>query len=86
MPKIKTDKYELRRREVRAVMAAGQARANLSDEQLAVKIRKAKRTVQNRKRQPENFTLEELWELCDVLHLSNDDRVAILGGTSHAVT
>ena len=86
MPKIKADKMEMRRREVRAIVLAGQARENISDGQLALKMHRVKRTVQNRRREPELFTLEELWCLCDVLNLSYDDRATILGGKRDAAT
>lgn len=81
MPKLKVDKTEERCREVRAIILAGQARENVSDEKLAIKMLRTVKTVQNRRRDPGLYTLNELWAACDALKLNDKERAAILGGT-----
>ncbi|MCH5271610.1 MAG: hypothetical protein J1E83_12815 [Lachnospiraceae bacterium] len=80
MPKLKVPKDDKRRREVLAIMAAGQVRQGVSDNQLASRMCRTVRTLQNRRNNPDLFTLQELWAMCDALHLNANDRAAILGG------
>lgn len=67
MPKVRPNHTEEASRVVRACVSGNMALHNISEEQLAVKMGVTKRTVQNRRDEPRNYTLEELWVVARAL-------------------
>ena len=67
MPKVKPNPTEEASRIVRACISGNMELYNVSEEQMAVKMGVTKRTVQNRREEPRNYTLEELWALSRTL-------------------
>ena len=78
MPKLKGSDEEQKNRLTRAYIAKNMELYDLSDEQIAVKLRCTKRTFQNKKKRPETFTLGELRKLCIVIKLTDEEKSLIL--------
>lgn len=78
MPKLKESDEEQKNRLTRAYIAKNMKLYDLSDEQIAVKLRCTKRTFQNKKKRPETFTLGELRKLCIVIKLTDEEKSLIL--------
>lgn len=78
MPKLKESDEEQKNRLTRAYIAKNMELYDLSDEQIAVKLRCTKRTFQNKKKRPETFTLGELRKLCIVIKLTDEEKSLIL--------
>ena len=78
MPKLKESEEAQKDRITRAYIAKNMALYNMSDEEVAVKLRCTKRTFQNKKKRPETFTLGELWKLCSVIKLSDEEKAQII--------
>jgi hypothetical protein len=78
VPKLKESDEEQKNRLTRAYIAKNMELYDLSDEQIAVKLRCTKRTFQNKKKRPETFTLGELRKLCTVIKLSDEEKSLIL--------
>lgn len=70
MPKVKPSPTEEASRVVRACISGNMELYNVSEEQMAVRMGVTKRTVQNRREEPRNYTLEELWALARTLKLT----------------
>ncbi|MBS6956553.1 MAG: helix-turn-helix domain-containing protein [Enterocloster asparagiformis] len=69
MPKIKPLEIEARRRVVRACVASKRELNGWSDEQAAARCRVSTQTLRRRLERPEEFTLQELWDLGLVVYL-----------------
>lgn len=67
MPRLQPSQTEESRRTVRACMSSNMDLYNVSEDLLAAKMGVTKRTVQNRRDRPENYTLEELWAVAKTL-------------------
>ena len=78
MPKLKETEEQQKNRLTRAYIAKNMALYNLSDEQVAVKLRCTKRTFQNKKKRPETFTLGELRKLCATIKLKDEEKGLII--------
>ena len=78
MPKTRINKTEEKRRTVRAIIAKYMALANHDDAYLALKLQCTKQTLQNKKKRPETFRLDELWTLCEVLKVSEGEKIEML--------
>lgn len=78
MPKLKESPEQQKNRIVRAYIAKNMQLYNLSDDQVAIKLRCTKRTFQNKKKRPETFTLGELRALCTAIKLSDEEKSMIL--------
>jgi hypothetical protein len=78
VPKLKESDEEQKNRLTRAYIAKNMKLYDLSDEQIAVKLRCTKRTFQNKKKRPETFTLGELRKLCIVIKLTDEEKSLIL--------
>lgn len=78
MPKLKESEEEQKNNITRAYIAKNMALYNLSDDQIATKLRCTKRTFQNKKKRPETFTLGELRKLCIVMKLSAEEKALII--------
>lgn len=78
MPKLKESEELQKDRLTRAYIAKNMELYNLSDEQVAIKLRCTKRTFQNKKKRPETFTLGELRKLCTAIKLSNEEKSLIM--------
>jgi len=78
VPKLKESDEEQKNRLTRAYIAKNMELYDLSDEQIAVKLRCTKRTFQNKKKRPETFTLGELRKLCIVIKLTDEEKSLIL--------
>jgi hypothetical protein len=78
MPKLKETEEQQKNRLTRAYIAKNMTLYNLTDEQIAVKLRCTKRTFQNKKKRPETFTLGELRKLCAAIKLSGEEKGLII--------
>lgn len=78
MPKLKESEEEQKNNIARAYIAKNMALYNLTDEQIAIKLRCTKRTFQNKKKRPETFTLGELRNLCTVIKLSVEEKALFM--------
>lgn len=78
MPKSKEYEELQKDRLTRALIAKNMALYDLSDEQVAIKLRCTKRTFQNKKKRPETFTLGELRKLCVAIKLSDEEKSLIM--------
>lgn len=78
MPKVAVSPLEEKRRIVRGYMAKNMELYGIKDEDLAKALNVTTRTIQNRKRRPENFTMKELWEMSKKLKLSPEEKAAII--------
>lgn len=79
MPRLRPTETELRSRCVRATISRNMELYGLSEDQIASKIHTTKRTVQNKRKRPETFTLEELWTLSDVLKFTDEEKQKMFG-------
>ncbi len=78
MPKLKESDEQIKDRFTRAFIAKNMALYNLSEEQIATKLRCTKRTFQNKRKRPETFTLAELRKLGAVIKLSDEEKAIIM--------
>lgn len=79
MPRLRPTQTEQRSRCVRATISRNMDMYGLTEEQIAAKIHTTKRTIQNKRKRPETFTLEELWTLSDVLRFTDEDKQMVFG-------
>lgn len=63
MPKVKPYDLEERRRTVLACVTSKKILNGWNDEQMALKGKVSLRTLQRRIKKPEEFTLQELWNM-----------------------
>mgnify|MGYP005758009149 CR=1 FL=1 len=80
MPKIQPSLDEMRDRESRAVMADGQMRKALKDEDMGRFLSITRPTYQKRRRQPDTFTMREFRALIRVLGLSDEEIIRFVRG------
>lgn len=80
MPKLKPNPTEEASRVVRACISSNMELYAISEETLAIKTGVTKRTVQNRRDRPENYTLGELWTLAKTLKLTPIQAASIVLG------
>jgi hypothetical protein len=78
MPKLKESEELQKDRLTRAYIAKNMELYNLSEEQIAIKLRCSKRTFQNKRKRPETFTLKELRNLCSAIKFSNEEKALIM--------
>lgn len=78
MPKTQISEQEQKNRIARSIIAKNIELYGLTEEEVAVKCRFTKRTLQNKRKRPESFTLEELRTLCKILHITEEDKTKIL--------
>ncbi len=78
MPKTRICKREEKKRLVRAYISKNMELQGVDEENVALKIRVTKRTFQNKRKRPETFTLDELWDLCEALKFTDDEKAAVL--------
>ena len=69
MPRIKPLEIEARRRAVRACVASKRELNGWDDKQAATRCRISTQTLRRRLERPEEFTLQELWDLGIVVYL-----------------
>lgn len=67
-----------KKRLVRAYISKNMELQGVDEENVALKIRVTKRTFQNKRKRPETFTLDELWDLCEALKFTDDEKAAVL--------
>lgn len=67
MPKLKPSPNEEAKRVVCACIDSNMALYNVDEDMLAARMRVTKKTVQNRRKKPENFTLEQLQAIAKAL-------------------
>lgn len=80
MPKLKPNPTEEASRVVRSCIAGNMELYAIKDEQLANRMGVCKKTVQNRRDKPENYTLKELWAAAKVLKLTPIQAASIVLG------
>lgn len=79
MAKLKKTELEEENCRTRAVIAYGMERQNVTDTDIANRICRVERTVWNKKRHPETFTLLELRILIKMLKLDERQIVELIG-------
>lgn len=80
MPKLKPNLTEEASRVVRSCISSNMELYAISEETLAVKTGVTKRTVQNRRKKPEDYTLGELWTVAKALRLTPIQAASIVLG------
>ncbi len=80
MPKLKPNQTEESSRVVRSCITGNMELYAIKDEQLASRMGVCKKTVQNRRDKPENYTLKELWAVAKVLKLTPIQAASIVLG------
>ena len=80
MPKVRPTDTEMCNREVRAILAAGQVRQAVTDDDVAKYMGVVPRTYQRRKKEPGDFSLRELRAIVKVMRLSDQEIVALIKG------
>jgi len=78
MPKLKPREAEQKARITRAYISKNMELLGKTEEEVAAKMHIAKRTLQNKRKDPRTFTLGELWKLCEVLNFSEDEKAQVL--------
>lgn len=79
MPKVKISQTEERNRVARSIISKYMELNNVNNEQLSARLPFTKRTLQNKRRRPETFTVFELRALCDALKVPEEERGMIIG-------
>lgn len=74
MPKLKISKTEERNRIARSVISKYMELNAVNDEQLSKKLPFTRKTLQNKRKRPETFTVLELRALCDTLKIPEEER------------
>lgn len=77
MPKLKPTILDERQRVIRALISAKMEICKMDEETLATKSLMSKRTLQNKRKRPETFTMDEVWRIGDVLHFTAEDYASI---------
>lgn len=78
MPRLRETEEQRKDRLTRAYIAKNMELYNLTDEQVAIRLRCTKRTFQNKKKRPETFTLGELRKLCAAIKLNDEEKGLIM--------
>ena len=78
MPRLKVNESEEKDRITRAYIAKNMELYNMTDEDVAVKLRCTKKTFRNKKKRPETFTLGELRRLCNAIKLTDEEKALIM--------
>ncbi len=79
MPAVKPSRHERHQRQARSVLSKYLDLTKTDEEKAALTIRRTKRCFQDKRKRPETFTLDELWDFCDAVHMSGADRAIIMG-------
>ena len=80
MPRLKPSKLEERQRVVRGLISKNmEFKGIATTDELGTKSHILGRTLRNKIRAPETFTLAELWGLTDALDMSGEERAMLLG-------
>lgn len=80
MPRLKPSDQEAANSIVRACISGNMERHHLDEEQLAVKVGVTKRTIQNKRKQPETLTLQELQRMAKALKFTPFQAASVLLG------
>lgn len=78
MPKLKPSNIESKSRIIRSIISQYMELYGMDEEHIAARIHFTKRTFQNKRKNPETFTLSELWKLVEILKLSEEEKAQIL--------
>lgn len=77
MPKVELTRKQRREDKVRKIINYAKADGVLKKEMYEA-IGICRSAFTQKQNDPGSFTLEELWKLCDFLHVSEEDRLKIL--------
>jgi pantothenate kinase len=78
VPKLKLNDTEQKNRVVNALIKKNMVLLGVNDEELAIKARFTRRTLQNRRNNPESYTLGELRRICTALKLTDEEKAQLL--------
>lgn len=78
MPKLKPSEAELKNRTVRGLILKNMEVCNIKEEELACKAMFTSRTLRNKMKRPETFTLRELRAICKALNFTTDEKAQVL--------
>lgn len=79
MPKLAPSFNEAKNRQVRAIISSGMELQGIDEVTLAKRIGRAKRTLQDKRKRPEIFTLQELRALAMALKLDETQKAQLIG-------
>lgn len=79
MPRVKISKTEERNRVARSVISKYMELNAMNDEQLSARLPFTRKTLQNKRKRPETFTVLELRALCDALKIPDEERGMLIG-------
>lgn len=78
MPKLKESSEQQKNRVLRALILKNMELHDITSDQIALKLCFTKRTLLNKMKRPETFTLGELRKLCLILKFSNEEKAMVL--------
>ena len=79
MPKLKPNDTELANRRTRAIISYGMDKEDISEKELAKRMCRDVRTVQNKRNKPETINLGELRIFCKLFKLTKEQIIEMLG-------
>jgi len=80
MPKVKPIDLEQRRRITRGIIVGRMERNGLKDNEVALRIHCAPRTFRLRRLKPDSLRLDELWTLCTMLKMTDQEIIQMIRG------
>lgn len=78
MPPIKPTATEQKKRVIRSIIAAKMELNNISDKDIATRVGIVTRTFQLKKKRPETFTMGELWDVCRILKIDDEEKAKMI--------
>lgn len=80
MPKTKPIDLEQKRRIVRGIIIGRMERNGLKIDEVAARLHCTSRTLQTRRSKPDSLRLDELWTLCTMLKMTDQEIVQMIRG------
>lgn len=78
MPKLKPSEEELKIRMLRGIIKKYLEVEKMTEEQLAAKMHIAKRTLQNKRRNPESFTYYQIRLILKILRVPDEEKIKVV--------
>lgn len=80
MPKTKPIDLEQKRRIVRGIIIGRMERNGLKSDEVAARLHCTSRTLRTRQSKPDSLRLDELWTLCTMLKMTDQEIVQMIRG------
>lgn len=84
MPKTKPTDLERKRRIARSIIIGRMERNGLKDDEVAARLHCTSRTIRTRQSKPDSLRLDELWTLCNMLKMTDQEIVQMIRGREEA--